>query len=153
MRLLAAFLCAACGITATAADITVDDAWSRATAPTAASGVAFLTIANAGAEADTLQSVTTAAADHVELHTVTKDAAGVLHMEPVPGGIVVPAHGKTELKPGSYHLMLMGLKAPLVEKGTLKLTLTFAHAGTIVAEATVADIAATTAPEDCGCCK
>ena len=140
------------GATLSAADLTVDDAWSRATAPTAQSGVAFLCIDNDGAAADTLLSATSPAADQVELHTMSKDAAGVMHMTPVEGGLAVPAHGKVELKPGSYHFMLLGLKAPLAEKGSFTLTLQFAHAGAVPVTVTVADIAATAAPAGCDCC-
>ena len=35
------------------------------------------------------------------------------------------------LAPGGLHLMLMGLKAPLVEGETVPVTLTFANAGTV----------------------
>ena len=35
------------------------------------------------------------------------------------------------LKPGSYHVMLMGLKKPLVAGQSIPLTLTFAKAGNI----------------------
>jgi copper(I)-binding protein len=33
------------------------------------------------------------------------------------------------LKPGGYHIMLMGLSAPLKEGDSFPLSLTFAHAG------------------------
>jgi len=39
--------------------------------------------------------------------------------------IAVKAGGQAELKPGSYHVMLIDLKAPLKEGETVPLTLTF----------------------------
>ncbi len=50
------------------------------------------------------------------------------------------------LKPGGYHLMLTGLKAPLKQGDLLKLTLVFEKAGAIDLEATVQPIGATGPP-------
>ena len=55
----------------------------------------------------------------------------------------VPAQSTTELKPGGYHIMLMGLKEPLVEYGTFHLTLTFEKAGSIEVEVQVEEAGAT----------
>jgi copper(I)-binding protein len=40
----------------------------------------------------------------------------------------LPANQAVELKPGSYHLMLMDLKAPLMKDASVALTLTFKDA-------------------------
>jgi len=114
----------------TLGDLTIDHPWSRATPPGAKSGSAYFTVANAGNEPDRLVSVTTEIAETTEIHEVTmKD--NVMTMRAVPGGLVVPAHGEIALKPGSYHLMLMGLKQPLVKGTPFKGTLTFEKAGKI----------------------
>ena len=53
----------------------------------------------------------------------------------MPSAIGAPAaHGTLELKPGSYHLMLMGLKAPLKKGTRVPATLRFAHAGAVKVE-------------------
>jgi len=49
----------------------------------------------------------------------------------------VPAGGSVQLKPGSYHLMLMGLTGDLVAGKTIPLELVFEHAGKIVVMAAV----------------
>jgi copper(I)-binding protein len=67
---------------------------------------------------------------------------GVAKMRPVDG-ILVPANGATELKPGGYHVMLMGLKEPLMEYGTFQLTLTFEKAGSVDVEVQVESVGAT----------
>ena len=59
----------------------------------------------------------------VQVHEMAVDH-GVMKMRPV-ANIVVPAHGKAELKPGSYHVMLIDLKAPLKEGEAVPLTLSF----------------------------
>lgn len=103
--------------------VTVEHAWARATPPGASNGAAFMTLVNRGARDNALVRAESAAAGAVELHThVTED--GVARMRQVPE-IPVAAGGKTELRPGGLHIMLIGLKAPLVDGSQLTLTLTF----------------------------
>jgi copper(I)-binding protein len=66
----------------------------------------------------------TVAAERVEVHNMSMDG-GVMTMRPVEGGLEIPAGGAVELKPGGLHLMLIGLKAPLTEGGSVPLTLVF----------------------------
>jgi copper(I)-binding protein len=54
-----------------------------------------------------------------------------MKMNELPDGIPVPAGATVTLSPGGLHLMMMGLKAPLVEGETVPVTLTFATAGTV----------------------
>jgi len=60
----------------------------------------------------------------------------VMMMTPVEK-IEVPANGKVELKSGSFHVMLIGLRHDLKEGEVVKLTLTFQNAGKIQVEAPV----------------
>lgn len=110
--------------------ITVEDAWSRATPPGVDIGVGYLTIRNDGDASDRLLSVKTSVAESSEVHQ-SKMTDGKMEMRPVPDGIPVPAKGTVTLEPAGYHLMLMGLKAPLAKGSTFTGTLTFEHAGTI----------------------
>jgi copper(I)-binding protein len=50
-------------------------------------------------------------AEKIELHETIRDGA-VMRMREVPR-LVVSADAPTVLKPGSYHIMLIGLKRPL----------------------------------------
>jgi len=141
-------------VTMSAADITISAPWARATAPSALNGAIFAAIANSGTTADelTAASVAPTIADHVELHSHTKDAQGVMRMAPVPS-VTIPAGGKAELKPGSFHIMLLGLKQPLVEGQEIPVTLTFTRAGSIKAKAVIGTIAASESPAAVsGCC-
>jgi len=45
--------------------------------------------------------------------------------------IEIPANGTVELKPGGYHLMLMGLDSPIKDGEQLKMTLQFEKAGKV----------------------
>ncbi|AHV91256.1 copper chaperone PCu(A)C [Bordetella holmesii] len=131
----AAALALTAGATAVAADykvgqIEVDDLWVRASAPGQENGAGYLEIENDGKMADRLVSVSSPAAQRVELHTV-KNENGMARMREVEGGIVVPADGKVELRPGGYHVMFLKLKAPFAEGGSVPATLTFEKAGEV----------------------
>jgi copper(I)-binding protein len=54
-----------------------------------------------------------------------------MKMRPVEGGIEIPSAGLQMLKPGSYHIMLIGLNRDLKSGDTFEVTLTFANAGDI----------------------
>ncbi len=122
----------------TVGDLTIEQAWARASIGAARAGAAYLTIVNRGAALDRLVSVATPVAKRAGLHR-TLTEGGVLKMRPA-GAIDIPP-GATGLEPGGLHVMLMGLKAPLVEGESFPLTLTFERAGPL--EVTVAILSAT----------
>ncbi len=115
--------------TAFAADIEIKDAWSKASLGQVRNGVAFLTVVNHG-DADRVVGVRSDLANKTELHTHTM-TDNVMKMHKVEGGIDVPMHGTVMFKPGSYHVMLMGLKKPLAEGEMIKVTLEFEKAGDV----------------------
>lgn len=96
---------------------------------------AFMVINNSGTEADRLVKAESDVADAVELH-LSEMKDGVMTMRQVEG-VEIPASGQAELKPGSYHIMLIGLKQDLKEGDTIKITLTFEKGGSIVVDAPV----------------
>lgn len=114
MRLLflaVLFLLSACsGASGGPSKVTVHDAWVRPAIPDQVSG-AYMVIENAGG-ADRLMEITTDAAGAAEVHE-SKTEGGMTSMQPVQGGLEIPANGKVELRPGSYHVMLMNLKREL----------------------------------------
>src|SRR5262245_47140503 len=96
-------------------------------AMTAGNGAAYVTISNHGSEADALVSASTDVATTVELHaTVEQD--GKMVMRPLPK-FDVPAGGKLEMKPGGYHIMLLGLKQDLKPGETVNVAVNFEKAG------------------------
>ena len=56
---------------------------------------------------------------------------GVMRMRALPQGLAVPSGGAVELKSGSFHIMFLDLKAPMVEGQTVKGTLVFEKAGAL----------------------
>lgn len=122
--------------------ITVDNPWSRQTAPGQSAGGGFMTIANHGRAPDRLLGGSSSVADKVEVHSMTMDG-GVMRMRPVTGGLEIPAGGSGELKPGGFHIMLIGLKAPLALGTDVPVTLRFQRVGTITVRFHVEPIGAT----------
>jgi copper(I)-binding protein len=119
-----------------AADTTVSahEAWARASAGSAANGAAYVTL-KGGAEPDQLVGASTPVADMAEVHETTNDN-GVMKMRPVPA-MPVPAGKTVALAPGGYHIMLMGLKHPLVAGQSFPLTLAFARGGKVTLDVQV----------------
>lgn len=125
---------------AEASSVMVMKAYARASAtPTAETGAAYVSLMLHG-DADRLVGVSTPAAKMAGLHE-TKQVDGVMKMEHVDG-IDIPAHGMLEMKPGGYHIMLMGLSQPLKEGDEIELTLTFEKAGEVKVKAKVGGVAA-----------
>lgn len=103
--------------------------WARATAADAENGVAYMTVVNKSNSDDRLVAVSTPVAATAEPHKTT-DENGVMKMLPADA-VEVKAGSEVVLKPGGYHVMLMHLKAPLIEGQTFPMTLTFEKAGKV----------------------
>jgi periplasmic copper chaperone A len=54
---------------------------------------------------------------------------GVMKMRPLADGLTLPPGKSITLAPGGYHIMLMGLTAPLKSGEKVPVTLTFEKAG------------------------
>lgn len=129
-----ALLAVSCGALAAdqqAGDLTISQPWSRATPLGAPNGVVYLGVTNKGAASDKLVGATTEIAGKAEIHESMENMPGMMMMEPVKGGIPIPAGKSVTLKPGGLHLMLMGLKRQLKPGDTFPLTLSFEKAGNV----------------------
>jgi copper(I)-binding protein len=112
-------------------DLLIGHPWSRATPGGAKIGGGYMTITNNGSAPDKLiAAAAPSVADHVEIHemAMTND---VMTMRKLDSGVAVPPGKTVAFAPGGYHLMLMGLKAPLKEGDRVKATLTFEKAGPV----------------------
>ncbi len=113
-------------ISLVASDVEVKDAYARATPPGLPNSAAFMTLSNHSMSDISLVAVETAISNVAELHTHDmKD--GVMKMYQVPK-IDIKAHSNTVLKPGGFHVMLLGLKQkPLAVGQKVELTLIFSN--------------------------
>lgn len=102
------------------AQVKVDDPWVRATvAPQKATG-AFMQLTSPNAAKVVAASSPVAAM--VEIHEMKMDD-GVMKMRAVDA-LPLPAGQAVALKPGGYHVMLMGLKSQIKAGDAVPLTLT-----------------------------
>ncbi len=131
---LAAFPPAAPAQSVAHGGIVVQRVWARAAAEEGMSSVVYLTIVNRGGD-DALTHARTPIATAAVLHQ-TRNDGGVMRMLDV-ASIPIPAGQRVAFKPGGYHIMLVGLQKPLKPGDTFPVSLTFAHAGTLIVEAHV----------------
>jgi copper(I)-binding protein len=102
-----------------AADIQVEAAWSRATAPGQEAAMVDLTITSA--KDAKLVGFSSPGSKTAEMHSMTHDN-GMMKMREVKS-IELPAGKHVALGESGYHLMLLGLKSPLKAGDALPLTL------------------------------
>lgn len=102
--------------------------------PTAAAY--FKSLRNTGAQADTLRSATTPVASRVEIHEM-KMGGTLMQMREIPS-LPLPANSSINMSAGKgQHLMLIGLKKPLIEVERFAMTLKFERAGAVTVEVVV----------------
>ena len=138
MKKITALLFALAATTAFAQDakigaITIDHPWARATPGAVKNSAAFMTFDNKGA-ADKLISVTGTIAKEIQIHSMITEA-GVMKMREITA-LDIPANGKAELKPGGFHVMLIGIPDGLKEGTKFPLKLKFEKAGEVTVQVT-----------------
>lgn len=131
----AALMLGAAGVSAQTPALTVHDAWVREPMGNRNTTGAFAIVENASATPRAIVAVSADVSDKVELHEM-KNEGGMMRMSPVKR-IEVPAHGKLELKPGSFHVMLFDMKKKPAAGDTITLTLTFDDGTRVSTDATV----------------
>ena len=108
----------------------ISQPWTRATPATAQSAGGFLTITNQGTTPDRLIAARSTASDKVEVHEMRMDG-NVMKMRELEKGLEIAPGATVMLKPGGFHIMFMGLKAPVAKDSQVPVTLVFEKAGSI----------------------
>jgi copper(I)-binding protein len=126
------------------AQVEIENAWARATAPGAKTGAGYMVIRNKSASPDRLVGAGCAVAARVETHVHIKEG-DVFRMREVKG-LDIPANGSLELKPGGAHLMFMEIRRPFKEGEKIPVTLKFEGAGEITVELHVGRLGAAAHP-------
>lgn len=117
--LLASALIAASSIAC--AEISVKDAWVRATVPQQQSTGAFMQINSSSAVR--LVAARSSAAKVVEIHEM-KMEDNVMKMREI-AGVDIAAGSSVELKPGGYHVMLINLNQQIRDGDVVPVSLVF----------------------------
>ncbi len=97
----------------------------------AGTGAVFMRLVNEGQQADRLLGGRTDVAEVVEIHETVMEGE-VMKMQMLAEGLEVPAQGQVVLEPGSYHVMLIGLRRDLAVGDQFELELVFAESGTLL---------------------
>src|SRR5437870_13732383 len=138
MRRNAFLFAAAFGFAVTAASaadykagsLDISNPWSRATPKGSSVAAGYMKITNSGSTPDRLISGSSDIASKFEVHEMRMEN-GVAKMRPVTGGLEIKPGETVELKPGSFHVMFVGLKKPLSAGDHFKATLVFEKAGSV----------------------
>lgn len=119
--------------TAAQAEVKVDGAWVRLLPSMSKMTAAYMTLVSD--QEDRLISVSSEIAKVVEVHQ-SKMEDGVISMQEVKG-LLLPKDETVELKPQSYHLMVMGLKSPLKEGENYQFIFEFEQSGKVLVQVSV----------------
>jgi len=134
--ILTSLLLAACGANMPN-EVSAKDFWARAGMKDGNSA-AYMLLQNGTDADDELIGAASDAAQAVELHLSQMKADGTMEMIQQQS-IALPAGEKTELKPGSYHIMLIGLTRDLKAGDEISLTLKFKNRADITLTIPVKD--------------
>lgn len=103
-------------------EISISDAWVRENAPGQKIGAAYMTLTSPQ-DSKLVYVEATAAAGTVEIHSMSMNN-GVMKMRMLEE-LTLVANEPSALEPGSFHLMLLDLKAPLKAGKTIAFKLCF----------------------------
>jgi periplasmic copper chaperone A len=110
--------------------LVIDHPWSRATPKGASVAGGYLKITNTGTTPERLVGGSTDVAKRFELHEMRMEG-GVMKMRELANGLEIPPGATVELKPGSYHVMMMNLSRQLTKGERVKASLSFEKAGKV----------------------
>jgi periplasmic copper chaperone A len=127
LRVISAVVTLLAALPVFADGLTVTNAWSRTTPPGVTVGVVYFTLKNDTGKSDRLLKISSPIAAKVEVHR-TEIQDGMARMREVTV-LHVDANQTVEFAPNGMHVMLMGLKKPLVEGQKFQLDLLFEVAG------------------------
>lgn len=123
------------------ADVEIDGAYARASIPNVPNSAAFFVIKNNSDKDIAITSANSDIAEKNELHTHIKENKMMKMMKIEK--LVVPAKSSLELKSGSDHVMLMGLKKELKAGDEINLELSFSDGDKKSIKVPVKDLAST----------
>tara|TARA_Y100000385_G_scaffold188641_1_gene194949 strand:- start:1477 stop:1983 length:507 start_codon:yes stop_codon:yes gene_type:complete len=118
-----------------AADLSVSDAWVRATPPGKMMTAAYATLQNTSNETLVITGVTSDVTAHTSVHEtlINRDRAT---MRPVQR-LTLNAGERTHLAPGGMHIMLMKLSEPLTDAQVIDICFTLENNGPVCNEFSV----------------
>ena len=126
--------------------LVINHPWSRATPKGATVAGGYLKITNTGTAPDRFVAGSSDTGKRFENHEMSMDG-GVMKMRELKDGIAIAPGATVEFKPGSYHVMFVGIEKAFEKGDKVKATLTFEKAGKVDVEFYVGDMGSTPSGE------
>lgn len=121
-----------------AESVVISDGFIKESPPGTSTSAAYFTLRNTSEQTIILISANSNIADHTELHNHTMKN-GLITMKKVDQISIDPG-SKLAFEPGSYHIMLMGLRSPLRPGSTEVIELVFQGGKTMAIDLPVQSI-------------
>jgi len=122
-------------VAAVAGEVEVTDPWVREMPPVSKMTAGYMVVENDTDATQTLVRAESPDFDAVEIHRTVEEGgmARMVEQKSIP----IVANGRLEMKPGGYHVMLMGYRRTLKAGDTVPLTLVFEGGLRVAVSATV----------------
>ena len=117
-------------------ELVISNAWIRNTPANHHMTAGYLKIENGGNMDDKLIDVSSSIAKEVEIHQIMIENE-IIKMRPLKDGLTIPAGDIVHLRPGSIHLMFLGLKQQILPGELYQINLTFLNVGKLTIKASV----------------
>ena len=109
----------------------ISDFWIKSSIGNNKMTSGYLTIENTSNFDERLVSLTSEISKKTQLHDMIINN-DIMKMKHLIDGIVIKANSKVSFKPGSYHVMFMKLKNPLIVMNKYLVTLKFENSGSVI---------------------
>ena len=111
----------------------ISDFWIKPTIGNHKMTSGYLTIENTNDIDERLVSLTSEISKKTQIHDMVVQN-DIMKMKNFEDGVVIRANSKVSFRPGSYHIMFMELKKPIIVKNKYQVTLEFKKSGSVIIE-------------------
>lgn len=125
-------------------ELMVMNVWGRPLPVEVENGAFYMDLANHSNSDETLLSADITQCTEVQIHEMSIDDLGVMHMQEVANGrLSLPAQETVHLKPGGLHIMCLGKSTAFEVGDEISVTLHFANHDNVVVTAVIQEEAIT----------
>ena len=111
----------------------ISDFWIKAAIGNHKMTSGYLTIENTNNFDEHLVSLTSEISKKTQIHDMVVQN-DIMKMKNLEGGVLIKAYSKVSFRPGSYHIMFMKLKKPIIVMNKYQVTLRFKNSGSVIIE-------------------
>ena len=111
--------------------ILISDFWIKAAIGNQKMTSGYLTIENTNNIDERLLSLTSEISKKTQLHDMVVQN-DIMKMKKLEDGVVIKANSRVSFSPGSYHIMFMKLKKPIIVMNKYQVILRFKNSGSVI---------------------